>query len=201
LNPTPFYLYKDSPTSYSFTKEGQYSVPQSRQRKINKARKRPRVPSSGSLQSHPAQNRNLKVGAIILIAVIAVVVIAYIMTVRRSSSTGQEITTASGLKYVDLKVGDGPSPKVGQTVTVHYVGTLENGTKFDSSFDRGKPYDTPIGVGRVIKAWDEGVMTMKVGGKRKLLVPAELGYGRRGSPPNIPPNANLIFEVELLGIK
>jgi FKBP-type peptidyl-prolyl cis-trans isomerase len=114
---------------------------------------------------------------------------------------GTEITTASGLKYVDIVVGSGESPKPGQTVTVHYTGTLEDGTKFDSSVDRGQPFDFPIGVGRVIKGWDEGVMTMKIGGKRRLIIPSALGYGARGAGGVIPPNATLIFEVELLGVQ
>src|SRR5512137_2226408 len=112
-----------------------------------------------------------------------------------------EVTTASGLKYVDLKVGDGPSPQPGQTAVVHYTGWLTNGTKFDSSVDRGQPFEFPLGAGRVIKGWDEGVATMKVGGKRKLTIPPELGYGARGAGGVIPPNATLIFDVELLAIK
>jgi len=114
---------------------------------------------------------------------------------------GEEITTPSGLKYVDLVIGTGESPKPGQKVSVHYTGTLENGAKFDSSVDRGQPFVFPIGEGRVIKGWDEGVMTMKTGGKRKLIVPPDLGYGAKGAGGVIPPNATLIFEVELLGLK
>ncbi len=116
-------------------------------------------------------------------------------------TTGKEVTTESGLKYVDLVVGTGESPMKGQTAVVHYTGWLMDGEKFDSSVDRGTPFSFPVGMGRVIKGWDEGVLTMKVGGKRKLTIPPELGYGERGSPGAIPPNATLIFDVELLEIK
>ncbi len=109
------------------------------------------------------------------------------------------VTTESGLKYEDIVVGTGASPQSGHQVTVHYTGTLEDGTKFDSSLDRG-PFTFEIGAGRVIKGWDEGVMTMKVGGKRKLVIPPQLGYGSRGIGP-IPPNSTLVFEVELLDTK
>jgi peptidylprolyl isomerase len=111
------------------------------------------------------------------------------------------VTTPSGLKYEDIVVGTGASPQSGQNVTVHYTGTLEDGTKFDSSLDHGQPFTFQIGVRRVIQGWDEGVMTMKVGGKRKLVIPPQLGYGARGYPPVIPPNATLVFEVELLDVQ
>jgi peptidylprolyl isomerase len=111
------------------------------------------------------------------------------------------MTTESGLKYTDFVVGDGPSPETGQTVAVHYTGWLEDGTKFDSSLDRGQPFTFSIGMGQVIAGWDEGVATMKVGGKRQLVIPSELGYGEQGAGAIIPPNATLIFEVELLNVQ
>lgn len=111
------------------------------------------------------------------------------------------VTTESGLKYIDELVGTGKSPAAGDRVIVHYTGTLEDGTKFDSSLDRNKPFEFAIGVGQVIRGWDEGVMSMKVGGKRKLIIPAELGYGDRGAGKLIPPGATLHFDVELLEIK
>ncbi len=110
------------------------------------------------------------------------------------------VKTESGLQYQDLVVGTGASPTKGQTIVVHYHGTLEDGTIFDSSVQRGQPFETAIGVGRVIKGWDEGMMTMKIGGKRKLIIPADLAYGSR-SVGSIPANSTLIFEVELLNIK
>ena len=116
-------------------------------------------------------------------------------------SDANVITTPSGLKYVELKEGTGATPQPGQTVEVHYVGTLEDGTKFDSSRDRGQPFKFKIGIGQVIKGWDEGLSTMKVGGRRKLIIPPDLGYGTRGAGNVIPPNSTLLFDVELLGIK
>lgn len=110
------------------------------------------------------------------------------------------ITTDSGLQYVELEAGTGATPQRGQTVVVHYTGTLENGKKFDSSRDRGTPFSFKIGVGQVIQGWDEGVGSMRVGGRRKLIIPPELGYGSRGAGGVIPPNATLIFDVELLRI-
>ncbi len=117
-------------------------------------------------------------------------------------TAGKEtVTTPSGLKYIDLNVGNGDSPKAKQAVVVHYTGTLENGKKFDSSRDRNSPFSFTIGVGQVIKGWDEGVATMKVGGRRQLIIPPDLGYGAGGAGGVIPPNATLIFDVELLQVK
>lgn len=110
-------------------------------------------------------------------------------------------TTDSGLKYYDLQEGSGASPESGQQAVVHYTGWLEDGTKFDSSLDRGEPFIFPVGQGQVISGWDEGVASMKIGGKRQLVIPAELGYGEQGAGGVIPPNATLIFEVELLDIQ
>lgn len=114
--------------------------------------------------------------------------------------SGDTVTTESGLRYVVIEEGSGATPTTGQTVRVHYTGWFLDGTKFDSSVDRGEPFPFPLGRGRVIRGWDEGVATMKVGEKRRLIVPPELGYGQRGHPGGIPPNATLVFDVELLGI-
>jgi peptidylprolyl isomerase len=111
-------------------------------------------------------------------------------------------TTASGLQYIDTVVGTGDAPVTGKRVTVHYTGWLQsNKQKFDSSVDRGKPFSFAIGIGQVIKGWDEGVLSMKVGGKRQLIIPANLGYGARGAGGVIPPNATLVFDVELLSVE
>jgi len=121
------------------------------------------------------------------------------------AQAGKPVTTASGLQIIDSKVGTGPSPKTGQTCVMHYTGWLyENGAKgkkFDSSVDRGQPFEFKIGQHQVIAGWDEGVASMKVGGKRTLIIPAALGYGAQGAGNAIPPNATLMFDVELLGIK
>ena len=111
-----------------------------------------------------------------------------------------EITTESGLIYDDVTEGQGEVAKAGQRVTVHYTGWLTNGTKFDSSKDRNDPFVFSLGAGQVIRGWDEGVQGMKIGGVRKLTIPADLGYGARGAGGVIPPNATLVFEVELLGV-
>lgn len=113
----------------------------------------------------------------------------------------EPVKTFSGLQYVDLVTGDGREAHVGETAFVHYTGWLEDGTKFDSSVDRGEPFSFRLGAGRVIKGWDEGVVGMRIGTKRKLIIPPHLGYGSRGAGRIIPPNATLIFEVELLDLR
>jgi len=121
------------------------------------------------------------------------------------AQTGKTTTTPSGLQITDIKIGTGATPKPGQICVMHYTGWLyqngAKGSKFDSSVDRGEPFEFPIGQRKVIAGWDEGVATMKVGGKRTLVIPPALGYGARGAGDVIPPNATLIFEVELLGVK
>jgi peptidylprolyl isomerase len=138
-------------------------------------------------------------------ALVCAVSLATVSFDHAHAQQGKHMTTASGLQIIDVKVGTGPSPKRGQTVEVHYTGWLyENGAKgkkFDSSVDRNEPFDFPVGMGQVIKGWDEGVATMKVGGKRTLIIPPALGYGARGAGGVIPPNATLIFDVELLAVK
>jgi peptidylprolyl isomerase len=182
-------------------------VPTSRHRKIERARKRPRVaPSNPSaLATKPSSSdQKKKLIAIIVTAAVAAFVAVYTISTLRGSKVAPEITTPSGLKYQDVKVGDGASPTLGQSVTAHYFGRLENenGTEFDNSRTKGtgKPVEFRLGRG-LIQGWNEALQTMKVGGKRRLWIPSKLGYGPTGNPPNIPPNANLYFEIELLGVK
>lgn len=118
-----------------------------------------------------------------------------------AAAAGKSVTLPGGTQYVDEVVGTGTEATSGKTVSVHYTGTLQDGTKFDSSRDSGKPFEFPLGAGMVIKGWDNGVAGMKVGGKRKLTIPAEQGYGARGAGGVIPPNATLLFDVELLDVK
>src|SRR3954464_14802126 len=138
-----------------------------------------------------------------LTAAVAIPVVSF--TSASAQTAGKAMTTASGLQIIDSKEGTGASPKPGQTCVMHYTGWLyengQKGKKFDSSVDRNEPFDFPIGQGRVIKGWDEGVATMKVGGKRTLIIPPALGYGARGAGGVIPPNATLMFDVELLDVK
>ncbi|HKY26995.1 MAG TPA: FKBP-type peptidyl-prolyl cis-trans isomerase [Pyrinomonadaceae bacterium] len=174
-------------------------MPESRHRKLTKVRKRSRGSYPAGNPGRPAgKNRTVRIIAIALIVIMAGVGIVYVV---RKYAGPSEVTTASGLRYTDLVEGTGPTPQPGQMVSVHYLGTLQNGTKFDSSYDRGAPMDYRMGVQPMIKGWDEGVSTMKVGGKRKLIVPASLGYGPTGRPPKIPPNSTLVFEIELLSAK
>jgi len=122
-------------------------------------------------------------------------------TTPAKTTAAKIVTLPDGLKYTDLKVGKGARPKAGQTAVVHYTGTFPDGKKFDSSRDRGQPFEFPLGQHRVIACWDEGVSTMRVGGRRKLVCPPALAYGARGAGGVIPPNATLDFDVELLGVK
>jgi peptidylprolyl isomerase len=138
-------------------------------------------------------------------AAIAIIVSTAIPKDAMTQSAAKPVTTSSGLQIIDTKVGTGASPRPNQTAVVHYTGWLytsgAKGQKFDSSVDRGEPFEFPVGQGRVIKGWDEGVASMKIGGKRTLIVPPALGYGARGAGGAIPPNATLMFDVELLGVK
>lgn len=143
--------------------------------------------------------------AFILMTGLSVVFAASSASIATAQTAGKTMTTASGLQITDSVVGTGETPKTGQTCVMHYTGWLYvngiKGKKFDSSVDRGEPFEFPIGRGRVISGWDEGVATMKVGGKRTLIIPPALGYGERGAGGVIPPNAVLMFDVELLAVK
>ncbi len=154
-----------------------------------------------------SKRRNQRIATIAIIVLVAAMLAAlnwnriFPKTIPIGDSNTDMITSASGLQYQDLVVGDGQEAKAGDTVSVHYTGWLEDGTKFDSSVDRDQPFEFQLGAGRVIQGWDEGVAGMKVGGQRKLTIPPELGYGASGAGGVIPPNATLIFEVELLEIR
>ncbi len=179
-------------------------MPESRRRKIYKAKKRPRVAHSTSSPNAPQipGGRNVWIGVAILAAVIVISGVVYVITRRNTPvQTVWDVTTPSGLKIHDEKVGDGPSPKLGQTVRVHYIGRFENGKEFNNSHTDGTGEPAEFRIGGVIQGWNEALQTMKVGGKRKIFVPSALAYGPMGKPPDIPPNANLEFDIELLGIK
>lgn len=178
-------------------------MPVSRQRKINRARKRPRVASASTSSSGQPRGRktfNVKVLVIVAIVAVAAAVIAYVVA-NRGSHAGNEITTASGMKYVDLKVGDGATPQVGQFVQVHYIGWLANGKEFNNSYKLGQPANFQLGPEHLIPGWNEALQTMKVGGKRRIILPPALAYGSAGKGSDIPPNSTLTFEIELLGVK
>jgi FKBP-type peptidyl-prolyl cis-trans isomerase len=117
------------------------------------------------------------------------------------TAKGETKTTASGVKYETLNEGTGPEARAGQNIKIHYTGTLQNGTKFDSSRDRGQPFPVTIGIGQVIKGWDEAVPGMKVGERRRLTIPPAAAYGSQGRPPTIPPDSTLIFDVELMAVE
>jgi peptidylprolyl isomerase len=154
-------------------------------------------------QSMPPSSRAAALAAILTLGLPVLGVAT--MDESAAQSAAKPVTTASGLQYIDTKPGTGAQPKQNQTVVVHYTGWLyANGTKgkkFDSSVDRNEPFEFPVGAGRVIRGWDEGVGSMKVGGKRTLIIPPALGYGANGAGGVIPPNATLMFDVELLGVK
>lgn len=149
----------------------------------------------------------MKRAIIPLLLVIIVIVAAFYLNTNMKKNNSENTKKTSvpdalnKLKIEDIKVGTGRQVYAGDTVVMHYVGTLTDGTKFDSSYDRNQPFETQIGVGQVIKGWDEGVPGMKIGGKRRLTIPPELGYGSTGAGGVIPPNATLIFDVELVAIK
>ncbi len=177
-------------------------MPQSRKRRTAR-RTHPTRTSFGTqdrTQRHTKQKRTRVIALVIIVALAAGAAAYFFVPGLPGTGAGAEVTTRSGLKYTDLVVGTGASPRVGQTAVVHYTGTLTDGTKFDSSRDKGQPYSFPLGMNRVIKGWDEGIATMKVGGRRKLVVPPTLGYGATGNG-TIPPNATLLFDIELLDVK
>ena len=164
---------------------------------------------SARAQRRAAKQRNQRIIVIVIIVLLlgAGAFFAYRAFFPSTSAqppqiaNGDMVTTASGLQYQDIVVGEGTEAKSGDRVSVHYTGWLEDGTKFDSSLDRGTPFEFTLGVGEVIKGWDEGLAGMKIGGKRQLVIPSKLAYGSAGAGNLIPPDATLVFEVELLGIK
>jgi peptidylprolyl isomerase len=163
------------------------------------------MPLSINHTENAAMFRRSNALALVLLTGLAAAALATTPTPTFAQTTGKPMTTASGLQILDTLVGTGAAPKTGQTCSMHYTGWLYTdgvkGKKFDSSLDRGQPFSFTLGVGQVIKGWDEGVASMQVGGKRTLIIPAAMGYGARGAGGVIPPNATLIFDVELLDVK
>ena len=172
-------------------------MPQSRKRQVGKRKGRRGLYAQQPQSAGGRTKRSTRIIAVLLIGALAIAGLAYLF-LRGGNST---VTTPTGLRYEDLVVGTGATAAAGKKVSVDYTGTLESGEKFDSSHDRGQPYEFTLGGGDAIKGWDEGISGMKVGGKRKLTIPPRLGYGPTGRPPKIPGNATLIFEVELLDVK
>lgn len=178
-------------------------MPQSRKRHTPG---RTHAPRTASRQQHQqarasAGRRKRIIAAVVIFALVAAGAAYLFAPFARRGGAGAEVTTPSGLKYTDEVVGNGPSPRPGQTAVVHYTGTLTNGTKFDSSRDKGQPYSFVYGQTPMIKGWDEGLSTMKVGGRRRLVIPPALGYGPAGRPPQIPGGSTLLFDLELLDVK
>ncbi len=177
-------------------------MPQSRKRRTHARRD-----SGGGTYRQAEQGRgrasNRKgrvVAAVVIVALVAAGAAYLFVPSLTGPRAGAEVTTASGLKYTDIAAGTGPSPRPGQTAVVHYTGTLMDGTKFDSSRDKGQPYEFVFRQTPMIQGWDEGLATMKVGGRRQLVVPPSLGYGATAKP-GIPANSTLVFDVELLDVK
>lgn len=177
-------------------------MPQSRKRHIPKRSHAGRTSYGAQDRSQQRRSRQkrTRVIALAVVAVLAAGALAYLFVPGLPGRAGAEVTTPSGLKYTDLVVGTGASPSPGRTAVVHYTGTLLNGTKFDSSRDRGQPMSFVFKGQPMIPGWDEGVSTMKVGGRRRLVVPPALGYGP-AARPGIPPNSTLVFDIELLDVK
>jgi FKBP-type peptidyl-prolyl cis-trans isomerase len=178
---------------------GHTVLPQSRKRPVGKRKGRKGLYAQQPQHAGGRTKRSTRIIAIVLIGALAIAGLAYLF-LRGGDHT---VTTASGLRYEDLVVGTGETAATGKKVSVHYTGTLESGKKFDSSYDHPgqKPLEYTLGSTQIIQGWNEGISGMKVGGKRKLIIPARLGYGAQGKPPDIPGNATLVFEIELVDVK
>jgi peptidylprolyl isomerase len=170
---------------------------QTRQRRGQSPARTPSTARPSGARSASSRDRYI----LLSLALVAVAAAIYAYYSFGRSRPGELVTTPSGLKYKDEVIGSGASPQSGREVKVHYTGRLEQGTKFDSSVDRNQPYSFTLGRGVVIPGWEEGILGMRVGGKRQLIIPPHLGYGARGRPPTIPPNATLVFDLELLEVK